>query len=65
MTRFHNGFNEGGSAREKLKHINKWIARLKDEDYKPHPFEIVGIDKYEPTLPSVPSPSSSTPDGDW
>jgi hypothetical protein len=47
MTRFHNGFIEGGTAREKLKNINTWINQLKETQYTPHPFEILGITKHE------------------
>jgi len=54
MTRFHNGFIEGGTAREKLKDINAWINRLKANQYTPHPFEIIGANANESTLSSVP-----------
>jgi len=53
MTRFHNGFIEGGTAREKLKHLNIWINRLKETQYTPHPFEILGITKHESNLSSL------------
>jgi hypothetical protein len=53
MTRFHNGFIEGGTAREKLKHINTWINRLKETQYTPHPFYIVGANFNESNLPSM------------
>jgi hypothetical protein len=53
MTRFHNGFTEGGTAREKLKHLNTWIARLKANQYTPHPFDIVGANFNESNLSSV------------
>jgi hypothetical protein len=53
MTRFHNGFIEGGTAREKLKHINTWINRLKETQYTPHPFEIIGANANESTLSSL------------
>jgi len=54
MTKFHNGFIEGGTARDKLKHINTWIARLRENQYTPHPFDIVGANVNESNLSSVP-----------
>lgn len=60
MTRFHNGFIEGGTAREKLKHINTWISRLKETQYTPHPFEILGITKHESNLSSMSKTTSQT-----
>ena len=54
MTKFHNGFIEGGTARDKLKHINTWIARLRENQYTPHPFDIVGVNVNESNLSSVP-----------
>jgi hypothetical protein len=53
MTKFHNGFSESGNAREKLKYINTWINRLKETQYTPHPFEILGITKHESSLSSL------------
>ena len=53
MTKFHNGFAEGGTAREKLKHINTWISRLKANQYTPHPFDIVGATPNDANLSSV------------
>ena len=60
MTRFHNGFVEGGSAREKLKYINNWINRLKEAQYTPHPFDIVGANFNESNLSSVPKATRQT-----
>jgi hypothetical protein len=57
MTKFHNGFIEGGTAREKLKHINAWISKLKEIQYTPHPFDIVGANFNESNLSSVPKAS--------
>jgi len=50
MIRFHNGFIEGGTAREKLKDINVWINRLKANQYTPHPFDIIGANFNESNL---------------
>jgi hypothetical protein len=60
MTRFHNGFIEGGTAREKLKHLNKWINRLKETRYNPHPFEIIGANPNESTLSSLSKTTSQS-----
>ena len=60
MTKFHNGFIEGGTAREKLKHINTWIARLKANQYTPHPFDILGVNFNESNLSSVSKTTSQT-----
>jgi hypothetical protein len=54
MTKFHNGFIQGGTAREKLKDINTWVARLKANQYTPHPFDVVGANFNESNLSSVP-----------
>ena len=40
----NSGFSEGGTLREKRRHISEWVARLKAAGYQPHPFDIVGID---------------------
>ena len=40
----NSGFSEGGTFREKKKHIDAWVSRLKASGYQPHPFDIVGID---------------------
>jgi hypothetical protein len=37
------GFSEGGTLREKRKHIDAWVSKLKAEKYQPHPFDIVGV----------------------
>jgi hypothetical protein len=60
MTKFHNGFIEGGTAREKLKHLNKWINRLKETRYTPHPFEIIGANANESTLSSLSKTTSQS-----
>ena len=60
MTKFHNGFIEGGTAREKLKHINTWIAQLKANQYTPHPFDILGVNFNESNLSSVSKTTSQT-----
>jgi len=60
MTRFHNGFIEGGTAREKLKNINAWINRLKANQYTPHPFDIIGANFNESNLSSVPKATRQT-----
>jgi hypothetical protein len=57
MTKFHNGFAEGGTAREKLKDINTWISRLKANQYTPHPFDILGANFNDSNLSSVPKTS--------
>jgi hypothetical protein len=54
MTKFHNGFAEGGTAREKIKHINTWISQLKANHYTPHPFDVVGANLNDTNLSSVP-----------
>ena len=48
------GFSEGGTLREKRKHIDAWVSRLRASGYQPHPFDIVGIDAPPRTVQNYP-----------
>lgn len=50
----NSGFSEGGTLREKKKHIDAWVSRLKASGYQPHPFDIVGIDAPPRTVQTYP-----------
>jgi hypothetical protein len=54
MTRYHHGFAEGGSVREKRKFLNDFLRKLKESNYRPHPFDIVGIDAAPRTIRNYP-----------